>query len=273
MKEDIVNFNLNTFEYHPFCIEMAGVSYCDGTYKIVRNNSPIYCFEYIMKGQGTVIINDETFTATEGDVYILQKGCNHIYYSDKKNPWIKIWFNIKGDLVDHLIQAYKLNNVHHIQNLDLYELFLKFLSASQSSNDSIKEVFNQNAIIFHEIISKIYNRIYVSNSVYNPIAFKLKEYLDKHMMDHISLKELGDLIQKSPSHTIRIFKKEFGLTPYEYLLTKKIETAKLLLLNTNLQINEIAIKLGFADEHYFSNYFKVRTGMSPMKFRFSPFER
>jgi len=267
MREDIISFNCDTIEEYPFYIEMAGISYCDGTYRIERKNSPIYCFEYILKGQGTVNINGEIFSPVEGDIYILHKGSNHIYFSDKKNPWTKIWFNIRGPLADHLIQAYKLNKIHHVQNFDLKESFYRFLSVAQASNESPREIFNKAALIFHEIASKIHDKIHALGPVYDPTAFKLKEYLDKRTMDHISLNELSRLIQKSTSQTIRIFKKEFGVTPYEYLLSKKIETAKLLLLNTNMQINEIALKLKFADEHYFSNYFKTKTGVSPSKFR------
>jgi AraC family transcriptional regulator, arabinose operon regulatory protein len=268
MREDITSFYNEQITGYPFCIEMAGISYCDGTYRIERKNSYLYCFEYILKGQGTVIINGETFTPVEGDIYILQKESSHIYFSDNDNPWEKIWFNINGPLVDHLMQAYKLNNLHHIQQLDLKDLFFKFLSTAQSKTLSKKDIFNLNSIVFHEIISKIYISTQVSKMEYNPLAMKLREYLDKHIMNQISLQELSDLIHRSPSQTIRIFKKEFGLTPYEYLLNNKIETAKLLLLNTNLQVNEIAYKLKFADEHYFSNYFKASTGLSPKKFRF-----
>lgn len=267
MREDIINFSYDIAEEFPFFIEMTGISYCDGTYKIDRQNSSIYCFEYVMKGQGTVIINGEKFSPVEGDIYILQKGCNHLYYSDKKNPWTKIWFNVKGPLVDHLIQAYNLNNIHHVENFDLKDLFEKFLSTAQLSMENTKEIFNRTALIFHEIVLQIYNRINVNHPMYNPIAYKLKEYLDKCIMGHINLDELSRLIQKSVPQTIRIFKKEFGVTPYEYLLSKKIETAKLLLINSNMQINEIAFKLKFADEHYFSNYFKEKTGVSPRKFR------
>lgn len=267
MREDIVSFYIDELEEYPFFIEMAGISYCDGTYKIERKNSNLYCFEYIIKGKGTVIINDEVYTPVEGDIYILQKGSNHKYYSDKENPWIKIWFNIKGNLIDQLMQVYKLNKIHHIPNLDLKELFLKFISTSKSTTDSTEEIFNKAAIIFHEIILNIHSRVKVLKVARDPLALTLKEYLDKHVEDNVSLQNLSDLIFKSVSQTIRLFKREFGITPYDYLLLNRIETAKLLLLNSNMQINEIAFKLNFSDEHYFSNYFKTKVGLSPLKFR------
>jgi AraC-like DNA-binding protein len=50
-------------------------------------------------------------------------------------------------------------------------------------------------------------------------------------------------------------------------MNQKIELAKLLLLNTNKSIKEIAAELNFCDEHYFSNYFTQRIGLAPLKFR------
>lgn len=267
MHEDIVSFYSETLEDYPFSIEMAGISYCDGSYKIERNDSGIYCFEYIIKGQGTAVINEEVYTPIEGDIYILHRGSNHKYFSDRENPWVKIWFNIKGELVDHLVQAYKINKICYICDLNLKDLFFRFLSIAKSTENTTEEIFNKASVVFHEIMINIYRHTKATRKINSPTALALKEYIDKRVSENISIRELSELVYKSPSQTIRIFKREFGLTPYDYLLKSKIETAKLMLINTNLQINDIAMKLNFADEHYFSNYFKSKTGISPARFR------
>lgn len=267
MREDIISFLEDDNEYHPFYLQMTGISYCDGSYKIYRKNSSICCFEYIIKGRGTVNINGKTFTPVEGDIYFLPRGCDQLYYSDDKDPWVKIWFNISGPLVDHLMKVYKLNDIYHIKNFDLKKQFYKMLSIAQSPNEKTKDVFSKAALLFHEIVLKIFSRIQVEKPIHSPTALKLKHYLDEHIENNISIKELGDYIHLSPSQTTRIFKNAFGITPYNYLLRKKIDTAKLMLLYTNMPVKEIALKLSFADEHYFSNYFKSKVGISPMKFK------
>lgn len=267
MHEDIVSFVEDTSQNYPFFIQMSGISYCDSTYKIDRRNSPIYCFEYINKGQGTIHVNGETFTPAEGDVYILPKGKDHLYYSDARNPWEKIWFNINGSLIDNLMQVYKLNNIYHIENLDLSELFYKMFMTAQEKSETPAEIFQKASIIFHEILLKIYSKVEPPRKIDNETALQLQQYIDNNIENKLSIRDLSNHIFRSPSQAIHIFKKEFGVTPYDYLLSKKIETAKLLLINTNLPIKQIALKLSFSDEHYFSNYFKARTGMSPFGFR------
>ena len=267
MHEDIISFIEDSRKQYPFYIQMAGISYCDATYKIDRRNSDIYCFEYVIKGEGTIKINEQEFTAMQGDIYILPKGYNHFYFSDGKNPWTKIWFNIKGPLIDNLMQAYKLNNIYHVVNFDLSELFYKMFFSTQETNETTEEIFRKASLIFHEILLKIYYKVGNHKIIKNDIAMQLQQYIDDHIESNVSIKSLSNHVFKSPSQTIRIFKKEFGVTPYDYLLSKKIEIAKLLLTNTNMAIKQIAIKLKFADEHYFSNYFKLKTGRSPISYR------
>ena len=81
------------------------------------------------------------------------------------------------------------------------------------------------------------------------------------------MSELSSLIKRSESQTIRIFKDAYGITPYAYLIEKKISLAKKLLTGTNLTVKEISEKLAFADEYYFSNLFKQKVGTSPSSFR------
>lgn len=55
----------------PFVVEMCGISYCDGTYRQERTQSPVCVLEYVAEGTGTVIVNGIAHTASAGDVYLL----------------------------------------------------------------------------------------------------------------------------------------------------------------------------------------------------------
>lgn len=90
MKEDIVHFYIPQTKI-PFYLEMAGVSYCDGTYKMTRQDSRETVLEYIVEGTGHINVDGENYTASAGDVYILRKKTNHVYWSDAKKSWVKIF--------------------------------------------------------------------------------------------------------------------------------------------------------------------------------------
>ena len=71
----------------------------------------------------------------------------------------------------------------------------------------------------------------------------------------------------SPSQLTRVFQREYGMTPYAYFLSRKLALAQNLLRNSSLPIREIADRLQFTDEHYFSALFRQKTGVSPGAYR------
>ncbi|MFI3172473.1 MAG: response regulator [Eubacteriales bacterium] len=83
----------------------------------------------------------------------------------------------------------------------------------------------------------------------------------------ISLVSISDDIAVSPNYLSALIKKSTGSTFIELLTKKRIETAKGLLLNSELKIREITEECGYSDQHYFSYCFKKYTGVSPNGFR------
>jgi AraC family transcriptional regulator, arabinose operon regulatory protein len=265
MKEIIKSFVQDNG--YPFFIQMAGISYCDGSYRIERKNCPFYAFEYIIEGEGTLIINSHKFNPKKGDVYILQQSSEHVYFSSQNNPWTKIWFAVRGELVESLLNTYRLNHTYYLADCEVRPFFDSIFSLAQSEPCCTENMNRKASLVFHEMLTDITSKINVNSKTYSPIVAKLKHYIDNNLENDISIKSLSNHIFKSPSQTIRLFKKETGITPYEYLLQKRMEIAKLLLHNTNISIKEIAYKLRFADEHYFSNFFKEKNRLSPSSFR------
>lgn len=271
MYEDIILFSDKIEKTaHTFNILMCGSSYCDGTYKINRPKSPICCIEYICKGSGYVTVDDETFMANEGDIYLLPIGKNHFYYSDDKNPWEKLWFNISGKFVESTIKAYGLENIYHIKNLNLKNLFENFLSHAKNIKQTAytKPDFSICAVDFLKIIQNIASapELQEKHSSTDK-AELLKNKIDSLTDFSVPFDELIKEFYYTKSHIIRVFKKKYGITPYNYLLEHKLDTAKLLLKNTAMSIAEISLRLGFSNAHYFSNFFSNRTGVSPKEYR------
>ena len=95
----------------------------------------------------------------------------------------------------------------------------------------------------------------------------IREELGAALYQKLDLNLLSEKLHISKSNIIRIFKKRYGVTPYEYLIASKIEAAKALLVNTQLPIKEIADRLCIVDEHYFSTLFCNRVGVRPSHFR------
>lgn len=91
--------------------------------------------------------------------------------------------------------------------------------------------------------------------------------MDEHIYEKLTIRQLSEAASLSPSQLTRVFRRAYGQTPYEYILSRKVDTACLLLRNTGLTVKEIAYRLQFSDEHYFSNLFRQRTGSPPGKYK------
>ena len=92
---------------------MCGTTYPNRAYTIHRPKAPLGCIEYIVSGTGHVQAGNTRFSPIAGDTYFLPPGIEHNYYSDRKEPWEKIWVNLSGSYVDRLIEVYGLRGRYH----------------------------------------------------------------------------------------------------------------------------------------------------------------
>lgn len=254
-------------DYMPFKVHMSGISYCDETYKIIRNNSTVCCIEYILKGKGYIKLDKTSFCAEKGDIYILPAGENHYYYSDADDPWTKIWFNISGRLVEDILKNYGIDRIYHIKGLDLSESFMRFYEVAKSEDDTM-HIFNKCACIFLEIAQAAAEYINPKNNIEEAaISEILKKRLDEMADFSVPYEKIIKELYCTEHHAIRSFKAAYGITPYRYLLGRRLDAAKMLLKDSGMSIKEISDFVGFNDNHYFSAFFKRETGMSPTEYK------
>jgi two-component system response regulator YesN len=101
----------------------------------------------------------------------------------------------------------------------------------------------------------------------NLIVRKAKEYLDKHLLEEMTLVKVAEAIHISPGYLSRIFQKNIGESFIDYHTRNKLEYAQKLLRETNRKVYEIAADIGYANPHYFSKLFKERIGVTPLEYR------
>jgi AraC family transcriptional regulator len=95
----------------------------------------------------------------------------------------------------------------------------------------------------------------------------LASYVESRLSANIGLSDLAGLVGYSPNQLVRLFKSSFGVSPYQYVLQRRVERAKALLRNPRSSLAEVALACGFATQSHFSACFKARTGMTPGAYR------
>ena len=263
MNEELYKINQKSETRDVIKFHLCGTTLPDKNYHINRHASDVWCIEYVEEGCGTVHINGETFSPKAGDSYFLHAGKDHYYYSNRDDPWKKHFINVSGKLVESLAVGYGVSNTAHFVGLDLGDELKQIIEiAKKGEMDNTPELIT----ILNGIFLKMHTDIKRSGEP-SGLGAEMKDFLNTQITSKFHIELLCKHISMSESQTIRLFKKNFGITPYTYVLNQKIDFAKKLLIDTSLTVKEIATKLCFSDEYYFSNIFKEKAGCSPSQYR------
>jgi two-component system response regulator YesN len=97
-------------------------------------------------------------------------------------------------------------------------------------------------------------------------VYRVKQYIEQHFTQDLSLEHLAELVQLSPWYISKCFKEKFQISYIDYLTHCRIEYAKQLILQGEKSIKEIAFEVGYHDPNYFSRVFKKVCGCSPSSY-------
>ncbi len=267
--ENIKTFVNSCSENEPFAIESIGITYANANYHHYRPKSlNVTVFEYVISGSGHVKTSSGEFSPVAGDSYLLYAGEEHEYYSNQDDPWTKIWVNITGILPKEILNAYGFCGSTLFPQLNISN-FLDRIHNIANQNEKDLQYINDSCFITFIKLCQFLRQYSLANknSKIPDNINNLKNYIDSHLNEKISLEKCGKIAGLSVSQTIRCFSKFFGMAPYEYISQQRLETAKVLLTSSQLPVYEIASQLGFSDQYYFSKYFKKKIGKSPENYR------
>lgn len=143
-----------------------------------------------------------------------------------------------------------IDYVNRYNNLELYEKM---------------EIRGYLLLLFARFMKGARPRIWTQDSRIS----KVLRYIHNNLFDDIEIDELAEVACLTKPYLIRIFKRDFGTSPLQYINRKKIERAQLILVTEDLPVKEVAYKLGFKDHSYFIRLFKKICGQTPQAYRAS----
>ena len=250
----------------PFYASRVGRTFPDKDYYIKRARYSSFILEYVVSGKGFLEIDGNRYELSAGDVYLISPGKPHAYGAERNDPFEKIWINFSSDMFMTvlseflLIGRYVFKDKSHLKGS--FENLIATASDTENSNFIQTELCKAVFSIFAELSKSAAPEI----SAGGDFEQRARRILSGAYSD-VKIKNLAEKLCVSQAQLIKRFKAAYGVTPYQFLLTKKIDAAKELLLTTNLTVKEISLRLFFQNEHYFSNIFKQKLGLSPTEFR------
>jgi AraC-like DNA-binding protein len=100
----------------------------------------------------------------------------------------------------------------------------------------------------------------------NPIT-PVIEFIRLNLKENINMKNLSEKASMSTASFYRLFRRELGMSPIEFIISEKMRCAKQLLKNPTIQINEVCYLSGFEDSNYFIRLFKKHEGITPKQYQ------
>lgn len=226
----------------------------------------LYLFELILKGDGFVEIESQTYDYSAVSYFMIPPNTENKYWSAPGVTQEKIFFICQGSLVKSLLEIYGLEKSYIVNDADSLVKYFNNMLILAKQYGARKD--REAALVFHKFMQAAHLVVYKDDEApLPPIVQKLQKLLDAHLEKKIDFAVINKEIAYSQAHMVRLFKKHMSVTPHEYILRRRLETAQLLLKHSTLSIKEIAERLVFSDQYHFSNYFKKCTGMSPSKFK------
>ena len=106
-----------------------------------------------------------------------------------------------------------------------------------------------------------------ANNVFSPLVSSCAEYVETHIFERITLKEMASQIGYSEHYISHKFKSETGNCLFDFINHQKIELAKTILKIKSVSVSELSERLAYSSPSYFSSVFKKHTRMSPMEYQ------
>ena len=161
------------------------------------------------------------------------------------------------------------NNIYFEDNIiNNKVLYDKFINIAKDVVYNKNHNIHANLKSFMSDILQLYATSHVPKDKEKYILYDVQKYILVNIEENITLDDIACKLGYSKEHIIRIFKKEFGLSPHAFLMNEKVNKAREILLDgSNQNISQVAVKLGFYDQSHLNKFFKRSFGITPNEYK------
>ncbi len=227
---------------------------------------------YIASGKAHFHFDGKEHIVTAGHMvlYRPKEPQKYEYYGEDQTE--VYWVHFTGNNVTNILNSYGLTKDKKVfycgSNLEYQNLFRTIIFELQMCKEHFAEVLE---ISLRQIFVMLHRHFLNSINTDNLHAVeeidKATMYFNEHYNEDIGIDEYAESIHVSVSWFIRAFKQCTGFTPMQYILSKRIYNAEVLLRDPSYNVTEVSQIVGYDNPLYFSRIFKKMKGLSPSEYR------
>lgn len=259
-------------ERYPFYCEGAGHFHANMGYFTEREGLESYLLILTINGCGYIKTKNNEVLVARNRAVLIDCMEYQYYRTASDSVWEFVWIHLNGFAMSFY---YNLLNGNGLELID-FENDLTPLSQVNSIFESMDSKDSNLDLIISEKIMSLITRMTLSKKTISASSDYAQHRKDINMAidiiksrfsENINIEELSKHAHISKFYFVRIFKEITGKTPYDYLISYRINEAKKYLLKSDIPISEIAIRCGFLDTSNFIRYFKKASKVTPGVFR------
>lgn len=249
--------------FYPLC---TGHYFCDSSYVVSRSRYDSFLVLYVAKGGGYFIKNGQRVNTEQGALIFIDCYEPHCYGTEQ--GWEIYWLHFDGPLAGRYFALctqggrYVLKNNAALCVRPLRKVFEAFDAKGKVSEALISKRINDLLTEAFLAFNQEKSQLASLGAIEESLAF-IAENVDRPL----SLVSLAEHASLSTFYFARLFKRETGFAPHDYILRARVDKAKYLLKTTAMPLKEIAFRCGFSNECNFSTSFKKISGTTPFAYR------
>lgn len=243
---------------------------------LLHNNPDVTELLLLCGGSGTYQFDGRVYEAKERSVLFYNQGLWHEERSHTHIPYESIYLGFSGlklvglpegyFIARHLSPVVPLGEHYFAAWQRIRELLQMKLNASPESqwlSDHLLGVLlgELSDIVHHTAVRR------GDNPTASRTVQTLKRYIHENYSEKINLEQLARQVHLSPYHMSRVFKKETGIAPIQYVMSYRVEVSKQYLLTSADTMESIAERVGYESETHFQHIFRRLTGSTPGQYR------
>lgn len=268
----IITTKTSTAKSMPFYLTELGDFHAGKHYFTERDNKEGYQLLYTVSGAGGLTCGTQELALVPKTAVIVKCFEHHKYWTSG-TAWHFRWIHFGGTGSDSL-EAY-INDgrfqIVPVTDPKQFESDFDFLGTLAPRNDVIScaQISNQISEMMTSMLTqRLSEHLHANNTPAHYLDIKtVTNFIHQNYQRQISIDEMTETVNISKYHFIRLFKKQMGTTPYEYLVNYRINQAKIMLRSTNKSVHEISYEVGYLSKSNFTAQFKALVGIPPARYR------
>lgn len=232
---------------------------------------PYYQWLHCVKGSGQLIVEGSIYRISEEMGFFLYPHIPHEYFAISE-PWTTHWLIFDGPALDSLLDLLNMGkwNVFRLSSLQTIERLLDEIYLSICSENPLKLV--ECSSLLYQFLIKLKACTFTGSSSNAPAQYRqlqpVLNYMEQNYSLSPSLNSMASIINVTPHHLCRLFKRTLHMTPFQYLTRLRIQKAKEYLIQVpGATVKEVAQRVGYSDTSYFCAVFKKYEGITPVEFK------